>query len=842
LVDAELRDIHLPAVPSTDTDESVFITSTFGRMPPKRRVAPQSSSSDELSSTAEPGFRNQGSLEADSEDSNEPCALKRCQGPKGCICPDKRKSPTKFAILPNIRSKKASQQKSNAAAGRAAKARARMRAKAAAAAKSSSESSSSEEDDAPRKKAIPRKKSNPVPTKKRAPFPKRKKPPQKKRIVDGDTADSEDSSSSSSDDGAPKKTLVPRRKPSNPLRKALKPHSSPDMSKEQTTDESSKGSAKTESAKEEEHILPDDPAEARRELISNSLPEVIGNRSTSSIVKGKSKPKRDQGKKRQLTKRQIKILNEAFLKCDVDGDNTVDRTELKQVMSAIGLSAQTDSDIDSLFVLTDTDGNNRCTLEEILQMMAPRIGMLGDPGIVLDVGHLAVGKNVNKKDIKQPQIYLQLGTKMHPVIARAKAPSKERKQAGNPKPKHKLSKISMMYEYSYKHFFECPMPCKDELYIEVVNGGPKNFGMDGRLEKTTLACATISLADITDEITDEDHIKHVTLYKPVSKAKPDHDELPPASARSARGHAPEEDDNRATPSEEPFGILDLLLERDIQEAEEAADGAANDADDLTDEHQMDVNALLYEECETEIRKLIGKQSESSHHEVQKSNKAVDLIWKTLDPNSIGLASLGRIDELIDQKFHVVHHRTTLYYAYQFMQNGNHANVGAASLSSKAASRRSWVSYQDFLPLICNAFYFKRFWEMYERHLMNTTVKGGGVGPAISGNEVAYKAEPTVGIDVKEFFFIMRRCGLRLSDVELNGMFDSCGTNDHGKVLLASACNVVMTKTFFPFRSDVKLNQGKDAEKTYAAKLKKKREEKAKAAKKVQRRGSKKSGK
>jgi len=240
--------------------------------------------------------------------------------------------------------------------------------------------------------------------------------------------------------------------------------------------------------------------------------------------------------------------------------------------------------------------------------------------------------------------------------------------------------------------------------------------------------------------------------------------------------------------------------------------------------------------------LIGKKSESSHHEVQKSNKAVDLIWKTLDPNSIGLASLGRIDELIDQKFHVVHHRTTLYYAYQFMQNGNHANVGAASLSSKAASRRSWVSYQDFLPLICNAFYFKRFWEMYERHLMNTTVKGGGVGPAISGNEVAYKAEPTVGIDVKEFFFIMRRCGLRLSDVELNGMFDSCGTNDHGKVLLASACNVVMTKTFFPFRSDVKLNQGKDAEKTYAAKLKKKREEKAKAAKKVQRRGSKKSGK
>ena len=145
MVVAELRDIHLPAVPSTDTEESVFITSTFGRMPPKRRVAPQSSSSDELSSTAEPGFRNQGSLEADSEDSNEPCALKRCQGPKGCICPDKRKSPTKFAILPNIRSKKASQQKSNAAAGRAAKARARMRAKAAAAAKSSSESSSSEE-------------------------------------------------------------------------------------------------------------------------------------------------------------------------------------------------------------------------------------------------------------------------------------------------------------------------------------------------------------------------------------------------------------------------------------------------------------------------------------------------------------------------------------------------------------------------------------------------------------------------------------------------------------------------------------------------------------------------
>jgi len=793
-------------------------------MPPRRRVAPQSSSSGESSSDDAADAPKRGGSQADSENSNELCSLKRCQGPKGCICPDKRKSPSKFAILPNI-----SPGKSNAATGRGAKARMKVKASGGG---SSSDSSSSEEDDAPRKKAIPRKKSNPVPAKKRAPPPKRNKPPPKKRIASGDAADSEESSSSSDDD-APRKKAVPRRSKGNPPPKKAAKAPSPEMSKEQTPASSATGSSKPESAKEDEHyVLQTDPSDVRMDLV-NALPEVITNR-TKSAGKAHGGMGAAQ-KKRQLTKRQEKIIKEAFLTCDVDESDTVDKAELKEIMNTIGLQPNSDHEMNGLFQLTDTDGDQRCTVDEVLAMMAPRVGVRGDPGIVLDMGHLAVGKGINKKDIKQPQLHIQLGTKMRPVMTRAKPASKDKKKKETAKPKHKLSKISVVYEFTYKHFFETPLPCTEDLYIEVVNGGPKNFGMDGRLEKTTLAVAIISLADVEDEPT----TKHVTLYKPVPKRPEEHEDgAIPASARSGR-HPAAEEDPRAVPSEDVFGVLDITLDMDIQEAEEDL-GLPHDADDqLVTEAQLDVHAVLYDEAEKDIRKLIGKQSENQHHQEMIRNKAVDAIWKTLDPNSIGVASLGRVDFLVSEKFSVLSNTITLYYAYQFMQSGGHATIGASSLSSKPASRRSWVTYQDFLPLICNAFYFKRFWEVYERYLMNASGKVVAVGPTKPGaKDVQYTADPTCGIDTKEFFFIMRRCGLRLSDQELNGMFESCGATDSGKILLAAACNVVMTKTFFPFRSEVKLNIGKEAEKTYAAKLKKKRDEKAKGIKKnKQRRGS-----
>ena len=505
-------------------------------------------------------------------------------------------------------------------------------------------------------------------------------------------------------------------------------------------------------------------------------------------------------------------------------------------MVAVGLKPKSQHEMNGLFQVTDVDQDNRCSLEEVMNMMRPRVGMRGDPGIVLDMGHLAVGKSVNKKDIKQPQIHLQLGTKMRPVICRAKQVSKDKKKQHG-KPKHKLSKTSIVFEFAYVHFFETPIPCEQELYIEVVNGGPRNFGMDGRLEKTILAVTTISLADVEDDPT----TKHLTLYKPIPKAMPTEDFNDRGGSAKSVQPALADENPRAEPSDDIFGHLDIMLDFDIQEAEEDLDMPDGENDDDAFEAQLDVHAALYNEAEKDIRKLIGKQSESSHHQaVPPKNAACDTMWKTLDPNSIGVASLGRVDCLISEKFGVLANTITLYYAYQFMQSGGHATIGASSLSTKAASRRSWVTYQDFLPLICNAFYFKRFWEVYERYLMHATGKGATQTktPGRAG-EVQYTADATCGIDTKEFFFIMRRCGLRLSDVELNGMFDSCGATDSGKILLASACNVVMTKTFFPYRSEVKLNQGKESEKTYAAKLKKKREEKAKGAKKPHRRGSKK---
>ena len=169
-------------------------------------------------------------------------------------------------------------------------------------------------DDAPRKKAVPRRKPNPAPKKKqRAPPAKRKKPPAKKSVASADTGNSE-SSSSSSDDDAPRKKPIPRRNNGKQPAKAIAKGRSPGKSKEQTADAdaSTADSAKTESAKEDEFLLSEDP-EKNREALVQSLDNrgVIANRTKSA---GKAKDgvgAADKGM--SLTKRQTRIVSSSSL-------------------------------------------------------------------------------------------------------------------------------------------------------------------------------------------------------------------------------------------------------------------------------------------------------------------------------------------------------------------------------------------------------------------------------------------------------------------------------------------------------------------------------------------------
>ena len=110
-------------------------------MPPRRRAAPASSSSEGSSSDGAAGARDRGGSDADSEDSNERKSPQKMPRTKGLV--DKRKSPSKFAVLPDIGSTTPSPRKTNAV-GRAGKARAASRAKGGGNG-SSSDSSSSDE-------------------------------------------------------------------------------------------------------------------------------------------------------------------------------------------------------------------------------------------------------------------------------------------------------------------------------------------------------------------------------------------------------------------------------------------------------------------------------------------------------------------------------------------------------------------------------------------------------------------------------------------------------------------------------------------------------------------------
>merc|ERR1739848_978830 len=99
--------------------------------------------------------------------------------------------------------------------------------------------------------------------------------------------------------------------------------------------------------------------------------------------------------------------------------------------------------------------------------------------------------------------------------------------------------------------------------------------------------------------------------------------------------------------------------------------------------------------------------------------------------------------------------------------------------SLEANRRSWVEEKDFMRLLCHQYFFKRFYHLYARFATafpyyNTSVE----------------------VDVREFTYILKRCHIKLSEVEVEHWFEECGANELQKVPLAEACHIVTEKQFF----------------------------------------------
>ncbi len=191
----------------------------------------------------------------------------------------------------------------------------------------------------------------------------------------------------------------------------------------------------------------------------------------------------------------------------------------------------------------------------------------------------------------------------------------------------------------------------------------------------------------------------------------------------------------------------------------------------------------------------------------------------------------------------MHDKRMLFYAYKALKS---TAVSPAGIEAIKATRRSWVTYDEFMPLLGCQLYITWLFSIYERTLLTVSstkplLGTGGVDSleplpeirASPDNDVSFNANPTTMIDSKEFITIVRRAGLRMSDHEVSSMFDAVSMQygHEGKVMLATMCYIIAMKTLFPKRENkVKPPQATQTQgRTIAAKMQRKRETRARRA-------------
>ena len=220
--------------------------------------------------------------------------------------------------------------------------------------------------------------------------------------------------------------------------------------------------------------------------------------------------------------------------------------------------------------------------------------------------------------------------------------------------------------------------------------------------------------------------------------------------------------------------------------------------------ETDVKATQFDNAEEHLLKICiaeNPTNEASEQTYQLGGP-VDETWESLDRGELGLVSLSTIQRWL--KTHEV---------LQIMSNFNALKLAFACCKGatrhgnrKEVTRRTWVSFRDFLTLVCHQFYAVRFWDIYERIADGGGVDGDGGGVTSPPHDFESL------VDIREFSFILKRAGYKIDGHdpgpgELTAMFEQCspdpetGPGSGSKVLtkapLAEVVKIATIKRFFP---------------------------------------------
>jgi len=239
------------------------------------------------------------------------------------------------------------------------------------------------------------------------------------------------------------------------------------------------------------------------------------------------------------------------------------------------------------------------------------------------------------------------------------------------------------------------------------------------------------------------------------------------------------------------GVLHIEVQRYLQEAKDQLGLSGRDRlGSGLHEDETDAAATQFDNAEESLLAICLDENpkQEPSEQTYRLGGQVDQIWESLDRGELGYVSISTVLKWLKkhETFNILNNFDALTLAFSCSKGATKAGV------RKNITRRSWVSFREFLSLICHQFYAVRFWDIYER----INDEGTGVAPP---------HDFAAMVDVREFGFILKRAGYKIDSHdpgpgEMTAMFEQCSPESEsgpGKVALAEVVKVATIKRFFP---------------------------------------------
>lgn len=483
----------------------------------------------------------------------------------------------------------------------------------------------------------------------------------------------------------------------------------------------------------------------------------VASNTVNVFTKDEEHAMRRKLEKYQLSPEQIQGIHVAFQSNSLELNDLLTRTQFESILvhpNVLGLGF----DLDKLLSALSLTGSRQFSYDDVLKVAAKTVGIKGKPGIHVQINR----ESLQELAEQSATMEMTLGKYFQKTINLGKEVEKFHDDA----------------EEKLELLIPCPEPCYAPLEMRLFNNETtRGVDQEANNDHETLCMASLNVSGLTTERYDVTVPLTSWLAKSLSKdSLSDHnntrDEQPSSNQKQISFAS-----NRSSGSTSPSTslgtannmTLTMTLRRSFKEDVIAA----------REKNRRGGSARALEAFRARMQSgFLGPKGETPEH-----------YWKKLDPRGLGMVSFQQVANLLSQNFPLLDDYETLQLSYISMRSTATVHQSGFPLqeigsSPGPPSRSTWLSYDDFFPLLCHQYYIKQFWQVYKdiRYL--------------SGRKPIKSSAYAARIRIDDCLEISNLCEVNLPEDEVARIFKAVQFGRKRKSLLfVDICHVLVDHLF-----------------------------------------------